>query len=336
MSRKVFALLTAGAIVVSWGCQLQPMTRVETRVVRPKVDYGSLINKRFEELKHRVRTTPELQDIVFHVASKVEVSTPGIDPRNYADSIRDDVQAKLREAGFQVAKSRATPRDAIINLSIEHHPNARAPEVTMTVGSEVEQRGAISTSLAQFPVQAAEELIFAMSVRVDLDRLAAQSIRRQFPLAAALAERIGDEPSGVPRPHTTVVAVFDVEDASGRFDAKTTDQLTHYLSVRLAEVMAFRIVPRNDLRAQLQEEKSEAFAPCFDEKCQIELGKAVSAQKSFATQLLQIGKTCVITSTIYDLRSETTDRSVSAKTDCSDDSLVGAIDQIVGQLTASL
>ena len=71
-----------------------------------------------------------------------------------------------------------------------------------------------------------------------------------------------------------VLAVFDVEDKSGKIDREVLEQLSDYLATRLSELAGFQVVPRSDLRARLAESKADSFRACFDEACQIELGKA--------------------------------------------------------------
>jgi hypothetical protein len=129
-----------------------------------------------------------------------------------------------------------------------------------------------------------------------------------------------------------IVAVFDVADPSQRFPAETLVQLTDYLAARLTEFASFKVVPRDQLRRQLLDEKSGTYQACFEQSCQIELGKALAAQKSLATKLLRVGTKCAITGVLFDLRSETTDRSTTVRTECSDDALMDGMDQLSRQL----
>jgi len=124
----------------------------------------------------------------------------------------------------------------------------------------------------------------------------------------------------MPRP---VVAIFDVQDATRQLDAALLDQLTEYLAAQLVEVARFRVVPRNQLRSQLAAEKAGTYDACFEESCQIELGKAVAAEKSLATKLLRVGDACAMTATLYDLRSETTETAASGEGECSANALMG-------------
>ena len=131
-----------------------------------------------------------------------------------------------------------------------------------------------------------------------------------------------------------VLAVFDVQDASGKMRAGALDQLTDYLAARLTQVTRFRILPRDQIHARLAQQKKGSYRKCYDESCQIELGKALAARKTLATKILKVGRRCAITSTMYDLKTETADASALVKTDCDADSLLDSMDRVARQLSA--
>lgn len=138
-------------------------------------------------------------------------------------------------------------------------------------------------------------------------------------------------PEAAPK-KVAVVAVFDVADGTERLSTREVGQLGDYLSARVASIPDIRVVPREQLRTAITAAKAESYRSCFDQSCQIELGKAVSAEKSLAAKLLRVGSRCAMTAELFDLVSETTDRAASVKTDCTADALFGAIDELVGQL----
>jgi len=160
----------------------------------------------------------------------------------------------------------------------------------------------------------------------------AQPIARPAPVPTPVPPMPAPPPGPIRRVKKgTIIAVFDVEDAAGRLKDKELSQLTEYLATKLTEA-GFRVVPRNQLRARLVEEKKEGFKKCYDETCQLELGKAVAAQKSLATKLLQVGESCAVSATLYDLKTETTERAASARTNCSVNALMDGMEKIAGQL----
>lgn len=80
-------------------------------------------------------------------------------------------------------------------------------------------------------------------------------------------------------------------------------------------------------------EKAGTYKACYDQGCQIELGKAIAAQKTLASKILKVGDKCAITATMFDLRTETAERSASYRVGCAADALMDGMDQIARQLT---
>lgn len=162
------------------------------------------------------------------------------------------------------------------------------------------------------------------------------------PAARPPAPAPGPSPAPAPRPAPTplpasararpIVAVFEVEDGSGKLSAEVLGQLTDYLAAKLTEVAGYRVIPRRLIRARLVESKTEGYKQCYDEACQIELGRALSAQKSLATRLIQVGSSCALSATLYDLKSETTEKATSVRTNCTEDALMDGMEQIARKL----
>ncbi len=140
------------------------------------------------------------------------------------------------------------------------------------------------------------------------------------------------EETKLPTAAREVVAVFDVQDVSKRFKEDLLLQLTSYLSTTMVAHGRFAVVPREQLRARLADEKSQTYKACYDDACQIELGKAVAAQLSLATQLLQVGQKCIVVANLIDLKTETSIRGAKVQTDCDVDKLLGALDEVVKQI----
>ena len=130
----------------------------------------------------------------------------------------------------------------------------------------------------------------------------------------------------------TVVAVFDVADPSGILKAPTLEALSEYLAAQLTATAGAKVVPRAQLRQRLVKERKKSYKRCFDESCQIEMGKAVAAQKSLATKILRVGKLCAIAASLFDLRSETTEGAATVDTSCKEDALLAGIKALVRKL----
>ena len=132
-----------------------------------------------------------------------------------------------------------------------------------------------------------------------------------------------------------IVPVFDIEDTrSGRakLSAKKLKGLTDYLTNKLAIGGKFKIVPRSDVLSAIRSKKKESFKECYDESCQIEIGKELAAQKSLSTKISQMGDECIVTSTLYDLRQGATENSASYRGPCGRSEILTAIEQIAAQL----
>ncbi len=111
--------------------------------------------------------------------------------------------------------------------------------------------------------------------------------------------------------------------------------MTDYLAAQLAASGRYQIIPRGRLRARLTREKSGTFRDCYDEHCQIELGKALAAQETLATRLLKAGPNrCSLTSMLYDLRRETSARAASAEQGCSKREILVGLRALARQLAA--
>lgn len=148
------------------------------------------------------------------------------------------------------------------------------------------------------------------------------------------SDRPPSKSSAPPRAQGEVIALFDLEDVGASLSARDVDQLTEYFAVQLSAV-GYKVVPRSQLRERLSEAKEESYKACYDESCQIDLGKAVAAQKSIASKLLRVGSTCALTATLYDLRSETTERAASVDTQCEQHELFGGLRELASRLVSN-
>lgn len=84
-------------------------------------------------------------------------------------------------------------------------------------------------------------------------------------------------------------------------------------------------VPRSDLRELIRQEQAESFKNCYDEACQIELGKSVAAQKILGSTWSKFGDACVLAIRLYDLKTELTEFSTTQEVPCTETGLKQAI-----------
>lgn len=141
--------------------------------------------------------------------------------------------------------------------------------------------------------------------------------------------------TAAPTSAAPVMAVFTVRDeraATERASATTLQSMTTYLASLLTQSRTYRVVPSSDLQRALQDTKRDSYQACYDERCQIEIGKAVAAALSLDTRIGRVGSSCVVTADVYDLREEASTQAASARGACTEDALTNALEQIVQQL----
>ena len=129
-----------------------------------------------------------------------------------------------------------------------------------------------------------------------------------------------------------ILAVFDMEDRGAGLSKETLNNLTDYLAAMLTEG-GYQIIPRTQIRERLKQQQSESYKECFDQSCQIELGKELAAQKSLATKVLKIGKKCRVTGDLYDLKRAASEKAATAGSGCSEDELLAAVEEVAAKLT---
>jgi HEAT repeat protein len=206
--------------------------------------------------------------------------------------------------------------------------NDKSPQVRERVAMTLGTIGDGSPKVLQ-----ALQAVFSTEQDLEVKAAAGRSIRRlklaglvsSSPSTASASSRLSATPM--------IVAVFDLEDTASKLSVETRQQLTAYLVTKLTETGTFRVVPRDQLRSQLATSKKDSHRDCFDQSCQIELGKALAAQKSLATRLTTTGGACTVLSDLYDLKSETTERGASVKSGCEESRLMVAIEQVAQQLS---
>ncbi len=131
-----------------------------------------------------------------------------------------------------------------------------------------------------------------------------------------------------------VLAVFPIHDKSKASKPSEIDPLSDLLASEVVRRTAFKVIPRGEIEALLRTEKNKSFESCYDEGCQIELGRELAASKVLKTQLLKIGDRCVFTSTLYDLATAAADWAHTEKSGCNSAELLAAVENIAAALGA--
>jgi uncharacterized protein len=147
------------------------------------------------------------------------------------------------------------------------------------------------------------------------------------PLGALLLESFpadaGDKP---------IVAVFDIENRGTKLGATELATLSDYLATEIASTGAFETVPRDEIKRRLETQKKDSYRACYAQSCQIELGQELAAQKSLSTQVMRLGKMCLVTATLFDLRRSIAEHGATADGSCEEDAIVAEIKQVVQKL----
>lgn len=126
-----------------------------------------------------------------------------------------------------------------------------------------------------------------------------------------------------------VVAVFDIEVSGLKLKRTQARGLNNYLHGKIAQMPNYAVVPRADVQRRLQKEKANSYRACYDEACQIEIGKELAAQKTLSTKIFKLGDECVVSVVIYDLRSAASAGAADASGTCRVSALVRSIETAV-------
>ncbi len=130
-----------------------------------------------------------------------------------------------------------------------------------------------------------------------------------------------------------VVAVFDVELSGVRLSADERRTLFEYLHTKVAAAGRFSVVPRAEVAKRLRRAKAESYKECYDEACQIEIGKELAAQKTVSTKVLRIGDACAVSIVVYDLRTAASAGAADATGGCGIAALVRSVEKAVVALS---
>ena len=146
-----------------------------------------------------------------------------------------------------------------------------------------------------------------------------------------LSDEIADDDVTAMDPRNPVIAVMGVQDKSEALDGHLLGQLQAYFTARLG-YYGYRTVPTEQINAAIKELQRESFRPCYDEACQIEIGRALAAQRTVAPSILQIGELCVAAAGVYDLKTEAATDAATEETGCTPKALMEGFDRVARRL----
>ncbi|MCK5795853.1 MAG: hypothetical protein KAI47_01630 [Deltaproteobacteria bacterium] len=132
------------------------------------------------------------------------------------------------------------------------------------------------------------------------------------------------------RDYTSVGAVTFTPDRSGTSLTSSERQALQDAACRLGSPLVslqseaaghamapgYRVIPRGQIRARLKAERKASYRACYDNQCQIELGKKLAASAVVSARLIRLGRRCTLTLKLYDLKTETTAGAASHTGSC--------------------
>lgn len=137
---------------------------------------------------------------------------------------------------------------------------------------------------------------------------------------------------------TWVIAVMEVEqvETTGKsVDGQMVKNLGDQLRIFIAQ-SGVRTIDRGSqeraFKDQIQTMKSESYKECYDNSCQIELGKALAASHILRSRIAQFGSKCVLNAELIDLRSEVTVKASSARGACEPEGFLGMSEEVAQTL----
>ncbi|MEQ8276699.1 MAG: hypothetical protein RMA76_15220 [Deltaproteobacteria bacterium] len=141
--------------------------------------------------------------------------------------------------------------------------------------------------------------------------------------------------SACPDASSWVVAVMNMRGTQD--DARVTEAMTRQLRTSASE-RRLKVVSSSaqdqELKRIVNEAKAETFKECYDEACQVELGKALAASHLLVSSLERFGGQCTVAWEILELKGETTVCGSSQRGGCEESDLLKSLDAVRGRLPA--
>jgi formylglycine-generating enzyme required for sulfatase activity len=132
-----------------------------------------------------------------------------------------------------------------------------------------------------------------------------------------------------------IIAVFDLELKRVRLKKDLVEALWETLTTKLAESGAYQVVPREKLKSRLKREKRKSYKRCFAKSCQLAIGRELAANKTLSARITRVGRLCLVSLKVWDLRKATAERAAQAEGRCKEGGLLRSIKVAVAKLTGT-
>lgn len=175
---------------------------------------------------------------------------------------------------------------------------------------------------------------------------ASQPATQTPPASAGATQEPVPQPEPAPAPPPAqdaeewVVAVMDVKTVTrgrGALDRDLMRNISDQLRIFVAQ-HGIKTVDRSAQDAafkdHLAEMKADSYKGCYDDNCQIELGKALAASHILRSRITQFGKLCVLNGELIDLRAEVAIGAASSRGDCEEEGFLQMSEDIAKKLVA--
>ena len=139
-------------------------------------------------------------------------------------------------------------------------------------------------------------------------------------------------------PERPILAVMTIEARSDAVKAELTDleSATDYLRALLVKSRRFVVVDKGRMESGkqriLQQLKRESHSECYDEKCRIELGRALAADTVLNCTVSNFGSSCSLSCEMVPLDREVTSSAAIAEFVCRQEAFRVALNEAAAQL----
>ena len=138
-----------------------------------------------------------------------------------------------------------------------------------------------------------------------------------------------------------IIAIMEVDDVNAASRSMAIgEDLVRNIGDQLRIFIAERGVRTIDKSATqralgevLQNLKQDSYKSCYDDGCQIELGKALAASHILRTKITRFGSRCVLNAELIELRSEVAISAASARGGCGPEGFLGMSEQVASSIT---
>lgn len=133
------------------------------------------------------------------------------------------------------------------------------------------------------------------------------------------------------------LAVMSIDDQSGKLSEKVKNAATTLLRTHLSSSGQFIVIDatrqQKVLKDLIKEKKKESYKMCYDDKCQIPLGQALSADTILRSTVTELGGTFSLGIELVDLAKEAVTKAASFEFDGTEKGILDAVKKVVDEIT---